>query len=132
MKKFTMMCLIGLVGCTSPIADMSPAQVAQLTDDQLCGYRNYYPYDQNTELEIGRRNLNCDPATRSCMKRGLNEGSPELNLCVTELRNKWALESQLANQAKENERLRNQALLNRNTANQSKFVVYPDGRVIKY
>jgi len=42
------------------------------------------------------------------------------------------LESQLANQAKENERLRNQALLNRNTANQSKFVVYPDGRVIKY
>lgn len=97
-KYFLIPFMLLLAGCGSPLGDMTPQQISTLSDDQLCAYRNNYPYEEKTELEIGKRKLNCDPATRECQSTGHMLGTPAMALCVKQTRENWAMQEHLEQQ----------------------------------
>jgi hypothetical protein len=90
-----------LYGCASPAQQMTPQQVSMLANKQLCDLHNAYPWEQKTEMEIGRRNLNCDPAFNECLNQGNKPGTPAMGLCVSQLRQSWELQRQVQQQQRQ-------------------------------
>lgn len=78
--------VIGLTACASPVRSMSPAQIASLSDYQLCRLSVGYRYEPNTEAEISRRGLVCTSETVDCMGQGIGQGNPAMGFCVTAAR----------------------------------------------
>jgi hypothetical protein len=96
MKKYLLFLLVlTLSACASPAANMSSQQVASLSDQQLCNLQWNYPYEAKTEVEIGRRNLNCDPAYLECKSSGLKDGSPSLSHCIKTVQERNVLAQQV-------------------------------------
>ena len=85
-KFFVPSLLLLLTACASPTFEMTPAQVASLSDDQICKYDNNYRDETKLELEIAKRNLNCDPYYRTCLKQGNAPGSQAIKFCQDVLR----------------------------------------------
>lgn len=84
---------VALTACAaSPARTMTPQQVGQLTDVQLCQLDIYYTDEPKTMQEIARRGLSCDPDAVSCMERGVRNGSPMMPLCVAAVRAEWNAE----------------------------------------
>ncbi len=87
MRKFLAIAAIGLLAaCASPTFQMSPEQVASLSDDQICTYKNNYRNETKLEAEIARRNLNCDPYFRECLRQGNQPGTQAMDFCRDVLR----------------------------------------------
>ncbi len=94
--KITLGLIVTLLsGCYSPAAEMSPQQISMMSDMQLCQLKNSYPWEQNTEIEIGRRNLNCDPAYNECLSQGHRPNSPAMAMCIKQVRENWALQREV-------------------------------------
>lgn len=99
-----------LAGCVeSPAKTMTPQQISSLSNTQLCELSNNYEWDQNTEIEIGKRDLICDPAYIECSNQGHALGTPAMALCMDQLRENWALQEQVQEQQEELARQRQQA-----------------------
>jgi hypothetical protein len=96
--------ILGLSGCASPAVDMTQQQVSSLSDDQLCNLKNSYSWESKTEVEIGTRNLNCDPAYRQCLLQGFKKNTPEITLCTKQVNENWELQNKLEEQKKEAEK----------------------------
>jgi len=62
---------------------MHPAQIAGLSDHQLCSLSIGYRYEPNTEAEIGRRGIVCTPETVQCMGQGVQQHSPAMGFCAS-------------------------------------------------
>ena len=75
-----------LTACASPTLQMTPAQVASLSDDQLCSYQNNYRDETKLLAEIQRRNVNCDRFFRKCLQQGNQPGSQAMGFCIATLR----------------------------------------------
>ena len=75
-----------LASCASPTFEMSPAQVASLSDDQVCKYKNNYRDETKLEAEIAKRKLNCDRFFRECLSQGNQPGTQAMNFCIAVLR----------------------------------------------
>jgi hypothetical protein len=87
MKKILLIPLILLAAaCASPTFQMTPEQVMSLTDDQLCTYQNNYRAETKLEMEIARRNLNCNRFHRECLRRGNVPGTEAMAFCESLLR----------------------------------------------
>lgn len=87
MKKLLILSVaLSLGACASPTFEMTPAQVASLSDDQLCKYENNYRDETKLDLEISRRNLNCDRFFRACLKQGNQPGTKAMSFCQDVLR----------------------------------------------
>ena len=116
MKKLILpiILILGLAACASPAVNMSPEQVSQLSNDQLCQLKNSYAWEQKTEVEIGKRNLNCDPIYNQCRYQGHEDGSPQLASCMQQIRENLRLKQQMQAQQQEMERQQR-----RNEINQS-------------
>lgn len=86
--KRLFLCLItlSLAACASPTFQMSPSQVASLSDDQLCKYKNNYRDETKLELEISKRKLNCDRFYRACLAQGNQPGTKAMDFCQDVLR----------------------------------------------
>ena len=84
-----------LAGCASPTLKMTDQEIVNLSNDQLCNYKNNYGPDDRRDAEIARRGLICDRYVRQCMAQGNKPGTPQMDYCVHLLR--------------ENERLRYEA-----------------------
>lgn len=83
MKKLVpLVPILFLSGCVSPAAQMSPDQLASLTNQQLCELTWAYPYEVKTQVEIGQRGINCDPAHIECSNMGLQDGTPGFANCL--------------------------------------------------
>jgi len=109
MKKIITLSTIILLGaCASPAQNMTSDEVSQLSDLQLCQFKNTYAYEQKTEIEIGKRNLNCDPAYMECASRGLKNSTPEMSLCVKQVQDNWDMQQKL--QAQQAELARQRAI----------------------
>lgn len=93
--------LVLLTGCESPAARMSPRDIASLSNQQLCVLNNGYGWEEKTQIEIGRRNLNCDPVFNECVSRGIKPNTSDMALCMNEIRQTQALESQVKKQESE-------------------------------
>lgn len=93
--------VLGLNACTSPAVNMTEYQVSQLSDLQLCQLKNSYAYEQKTEIELGKRNLNCHPAYMQCRQSGYDNNSQEIHTCAQNLADRWALEKKLADKERE-------------------------------
>lgn len=78
--------IIVLAGCASPTFQMTQAQVAALSDDQLCSFKNNYRSETKAEAEIARRGLNCDRYYRECLRRGNQPGTEAMAFCMDILR----------------------------------------------
>jgi hypothetical protein len=122
----------------SPATTMTPQQISTLSNTQLCGLHNNYAWDQATEMEIGRRNLICDPAYIECSNRGNKPGTPAMALCMDQLRQNWALQEEV--QKKDHELQQKQIELNNqqrwnNILNQSnrpqQLISTPHGVIIQ-
>jgi hypothetical protein len=96
-------------GCASPLQSMTRAEIQTLSDAQLCYYRNSYPFDKNTELEVGARGLNCDPAYIECSSRGYEDNSNDLALCMGQLRENWRLQQELQTERRKTEEAQRRA-----------------------
>jgi hypothetical protein len=94
-KYFYLIPALILSGCVSPAANMTPEQVATFSNQQLCELTWNYPYEQKTQLEIGRRGLNCDPVYIECDNSGLEPGTPAFTLCMNNIRQRNALAQQV-------------------------------------
>lgn len=90
-----------VAACASPATKMTEHQVSQLSDLQLCQLKNSYSYEQKTEVEIGKRNLNCHPAYMQCRQNGYDNNSQEIHTCAQNLADRWALEKELAEKERE-------------------------------
>lgn len=113
MNKKTIFLLFILSGCGSPAQQMTPQQISMLSNEQLCQLKNSYPWEQNTEIEIGRRNLNCDPAYNECIGRGNKPNTPAMAMCINQLRENWAMKKELE---KKDAQLKQQQIQNSNQA----------------
>lgn len=80
-----------LTACASPTFQMSPEQVASLSDDQICSYKNNYRNETKLEVELARRNLNCDPYFRECLRQGNQPGTQAMDFCRDVLRDNQRL-----------------------------------------
>lgn len=78
--------LMALVSCTSPTFEMTPAQIASLSDEQICKYDNSYRDETKLEAEIVKRKLNCDRFFRECLSQGNRPGTQAMNFCIATLR----------------------------------------------
>lgn len=95
MKRLLLISLLSLTACTSPAVTMTQAQVASLSNQQLCDLKNTYPYEQKTEVEIGRRNLNCDPVFNYCRIQGIEPNTPAMGMCIRNVHEQAAMEQQI-------------------------------------
>jgi hypothetical protein len=93
--------IIPLTGCESPAARMSPHDIASLSNQQLCSLNNSYGWEEKTQIEIGRRNLNCDPIFNECINRGTKQNTPEMALCINQIHQTLALQEQLEEQQRD-------------------------------
>ncbi len=75
-----------IAGCTSPSFYMPDEQIRQLSDDQVCKYKNNYRDETKLENEIMRRNLNCDRFYRKCLAQGNQPGTKAMDFCIDILR----------------------------------------------
>lgn len=98
-----------VAACASPAEHMSMQEVSTLSDKQLCDLKRMYRWEKKTELEIGRRNLNCDPDYIECASRGVKPNSPEMAVCIDQLRENRELKEKIEAQQRELERIRNDA-----------------------
>jgi|GEM_PF-2578527 len=87
-----------LTGCASPAAKMSQRDITNLSNQQLCGLNNNYGWEEKTQIEIGRRNLNCDPVFNECANRGLKPNTPEIALCMNQIHQTLDLQAQVRKQ----------------------------------
>lgn len=79
----------------SPATTMSPEQISQLSNQQLCELKNSYVWEQKTEVEIGKRNLNCDPDYNECLAKGIDPTTSSMGYCIKDIQEKRALEEKL-------------------------------------
>lgn len=86
MKKLILILPILLAACASPTFEMPPQQIASLSDDQLCRYKNNYRDETKLEMEIAKRNINCDRFFRQCLNQGNQPGTQAMNFCIATLR----------------------------------------------
>ncbi len=88
MKKGILILGFGLLltACASPTFQMSPEQVASLSDDQLCSYQNNYRDETKLLDEISHRKLNCDRFYRECLRQGNTPGTQAMGFCIATLR----------------------------------------------
>ena len=86
--------VLGLSACTSPTANMPQASISQLSNNQLCQLQGAYMFEPKLEVEIGKRNLNCDPAFNHCLQQGTKPNTPQMLLCMTQIRENWELKRQ--------------------------------------
>ena len=118
---FALLGFLLLSGCTSPLANMSHDQVAQLSDDQICSFYRSYSFEEKTALEVGKRRLNCDPNVRACMANGYKDGTAEMALCVNNRIEKAQLQQQIEDQNRIIQNQQNQMIIqnsiNRNNPN---------------
>lgn len=84
--------------CVSPATNMSPDQISQLSSQQLCELRNTYGWEQKTEIEIGKRDLNCDPDYNECLAKGADPKTPAMAYCIKEIQEKRAMKNKIAKQ----------------------------------
>lgn len=75
-----------VTACASPTFNMTPQQVAALSDDQLCAYDNSYRSETKMSAEIARRGLNCDRYYRECLRRGNQPNTEAMAFCQDILR----------------------------------------------
>lgn len=109
-KKFTALSLVILLGaCSSPAQNMTEHQISQLSDIQLCQLKSSYAYEPKTEVEIGKRQINCHPAYLECEQKGFKRGTAELSICADQLVKQAELQKKIDQQQKE---LNRQKLLN--------------------
>lgn len=93
--------VLSLTACVSPAAQMTPEQLSTLSNQQLCNLKNNYLWDQNTEIEVGRRNLNCDPIYNECLLRGAEPNGAEMALCMNQIREQQAMQRTINQQQAE-------------------------------
>lgn len=75
--------VLAVSACASPTFQMSPEQIASLSDDQICNYKNNYRDETKLELEIARRGgLNCNRFYRECLNRGNAPGTEAMAFCM--------------------------------------------------
>lgn len=87
MKKFYLLsAALLLSACASPTLQMTQAQVASLSDDQVCKYKNNYRDETKLDAEIAHRNLNCDRFFRQCLAQGNQPGTKAMKFCTDILR----------------------------------------------
>lgn len=86
---------IAFLGACHPISSMKPEEVAQLSDDQICDYENRISNNEFVVLEIGKRNLNCDPFHRACLAKGLKPKTSAINICTDQLKENDRLQGKL-------------------------------------
>ncbi len=86
--------LVVLAGCASPTFQMAPEQIAALSDDELCRYDNNYRAEAKLEAEIAKRQINCDPFYRQCLKQGNQPGTQAMNFCIATLKENEALKQE--------------------------------------
>ncbi len=97
MHKFSLLIMVlSICACASPTFQMSPEQVASLSDDQLCTYSNNYRGETKMNAEIARRNLNCDRYYRECLRRGNQPETGAMKFCMDILRENNRLRSEPA------------------------------------
>jgi len=95
MRYISIISLLLLVSCKSPVADYSPSQIALLSDDQLCDLSDSYRYEPKTEFEISKRGINCDPAHRECVRNGMQPRTHQMDYCVEQVRREKSYEREL-------------------------------------
>jgi len=76
------MAVLMVAACASPTLMMPDAQIAALSDDQLCHYKNNYRDEPRMDGEIAARGLNCDPHYRECLRRGNIPDSEAMAFCM--------------------------------------------------
>lgn len=108
-RLLSLACIMLVAACASPAEQMTMQEVSQLSDKQLCELKRTYRWEKKTELEIGKRNLNCDPDYIECSSRGVKPNSPEMAVCIDHLRENRALKEKLEQQQRELDRIRNDA-----------------------
>lgn len=87
MRRQLALGLVLLLGaCASPTFEMTQAQVASLSDSEICKYKNNYRDETKLEAEIARRNLNCDRFYRECLEQGNAPGTQAMGFCIATLR----------------------------------------------
>lgn len=77
--------LMLLAACASPTLKMADQQIASLSDDQLCTYKNNYREEARLNAELARRGLGpveCNPRFRQCMARGNQPGTRAMDFCM--------------------------------------------------
>lgn len=86
MKRFLTMAVVLLVaGCASPTMKMSDQEIASLSDDQLCSYKNSYREEPRLNAELARRgieDMECNRFYRECLRRGNPPNSQAMNFCM--------------------------------------------------
>jgi hypothetical protein len=103
MKRYLQLLpLIILSACASPAAQMTPEQVSNLSNQQLCELTWNYPYEQKTQVEIGKRKINCDPVYIECDNSGVKPGTPGFMLCMKNVQERNELAQQAQTQAQPN------------------------------
>ncbi len=100
-QALSMIALLCLGACQSPAVGMSPQELSSLSNEQLCSLQLSYPWEQKTEMEIGRRNLNCDPAFNQCLGQGHQPSSPGMTSCINQVRENWRLQKQVEDQQRQ-------------------------------
>ncbi len=91
--------IVCVTGCASPAVEMTPQQISQLTDQQICNLHNGFTWETKTELEIGRRNLNCDPDFNLCVARGIDpRNTPVITSCMQDIQDKRAMQKVIDDQ----------------------------------
>lgn len=122
-----------LSGCESPATSMTQEQVSGLSNEQLCSLKSSYPWEQKTELEIGKRNLNCDPAYNECLGRGNQPNTPAMTTCIIQVRENWALQQEIQrkNTQIQNQQIQmnNQAVINSIRNSHSRAVITPNSTI---
>lgn len=105
MKKLAAIFFVALLGaCASPAQNMTEHQISQLSDIQLCQLKRAYAYEPKTEVEIGKRKVNCHPAYLECEQKGFKRGTAELSICADQLVKQADLQKKIDQQQKELER----------------------------
>lgn len=142
MKKTTALFVTTLLaGCAQPqVVHYSTEQIAQLSNAQLCELKNHYNPNANIEVEVGRRNLICDPIINECLGRGNKLGTPAMSLCIKEIKENIALKQELAQKEAElkqkNIQLQNQQMweniLEYKKKSKPKQVIGSDGSITQY
>jgi hypothetical protein len=127
---FALIAVFFLSACVSPLESMSPAQVSQLSDDQICGFYTSYPFEEKTTLEVGKRRLNCNPNVRACMASGHKEGSAEMALCVNNRLEKARLQKQIEEQNRTIQDQKNQIIIQESINRNQPTVHHRNGQII--
>jgi len=87
MRKILSIAIVLFVAaCASPTMKMSDQEIANLSDDQLCSYKNTYREEPRLNNELARRGLqddmSCNRFFRECLRRGNKPGTQAMDFCM--------------------------------------------------